>query len=100
MTRSRQIGEIAMASVNARALVSKLNDTCRRALEAAAGLCVSRTNFNVEIEHWLIKLLEVADTDVGRLLRHYDVNPTRLKNELTKVLDGLRTGNARAPELS
>jgi type VI secretion system protein VasG len=89
-----------MASVNPRALVSKLNDTCRRALEAAAGLCMSRTNYHVEIEHWLVKLLEAPDTDVARMLRHYEVNPTRLKAELTKVLDGLRTGNARAPELS
>jgi type VI secretion system protein VasG len=33
-------------------LVQKLNPTCHRCLEAAAGACMSRTNYNVEIEHW------------------------------------------------
>jgi type VI secretion system protein VasG len=47
-----------MPGVNLKSLVGKLNDTCRSALEAAAGLCLSRTNYNVEIEHWLLKLLE------------------------------------------
>src|SRR5262249_52302743 len=53
-----------------------------------------------EIEHWLIKLLEPADSDLSRIFRHYDINPTRVSRELTKALDQLRTGNARAPELS
>jgi type VI secretion system protein VasG len=89
-----------MATINLKALVGKLNATCRRALEAAAGLCMSRTNYNVEIEHWLLKLLEAPNTDLTRILKHNDVDPARANRELTKALDGLRTGNARAPELS
>ncbi len=89
-----------MASVNIKTLATKLNSTCRRALEGAAGLCLSRTNYNVEIEHWLIKLLEPANTDLQKLLKHYDVDASRVSRELTKTLDQLRTGNARAPELS
>jgi type VI secretion system protein VasG len=89
-----------MASINLKALVGKLNATCRRALEAAAGLCMSRTNYNIEIEHWLLKLLEAPNTDLTRILKHYDVDSARANRELTKALDGLRTGNARAPELS
>ncbi len=89
-----------MASVNLKSLVSKLNPTCRRTLEGGAGLCLSRTNYNVEIEHWLLKLLETPNTDLVRVLKHYDVDPGRVSRDLTKTLDGLRTGNARAPELS
>jgi type VI secretion system protein VasG len=89
-----------MANLNLKSLVNKLNPLCRKALEAAAGLCLSRTNYNVEIEHWLIKLLEPADGDLARLLKHYDVDTTKVVRELTHSLDGLRTGNARAPELS
>ena len=89
-----------MASANPRSLAAKLNASCRRALEGAAGLCLSRTNYNVEIEHWLLKLLEPANTDLTRIMRHYDVDPSRVNRELTKSLDQLRTGNARAPELS
>lgn len=89
-----------MATLNLKALVGKLNATCRRALEGAAGLCLSRTNYNVEIEHWLLKLLEPSDTDLPRILRQYDIDQSRVTRELTRSLDGLRTGNARPPELS
>jgi type VI secretion system protein VasG len=89
-----------MASLNLKSLVGKLNNSCRRALEGSAGLCLSRTNYNVEIEHWLMKLLEPTDGDLPRILRHYEVDPARLNRELTKTLDSLKTGNARAPELS
>src|SRR5438552_17175564 len=89
-----------MAAVNLKALVNKLNPTCRRGLEGAAGLCLSRTNYNVEVEHWLLKLLEGANTDLTRILRHYSVDSAKVNRELTKALDRLRTGNARAPELS
>jgi type VI secretion system protein VasG len=89
-----------MASPNLKALVTKLDSTCRRALEGAAGLCLSRTNYNVEIEHWLIKLLEPANTDLVRIFKHYGVDPSRVGRELTRALDQLKTGNARAPELS
>src|SRR3954464_7541825 len=89
-----------MAGTNLKALVGKLNATCRRALEGAAGLCLSRTNYNVEIEHWLLKLLEPGNTDLGRIFKHYGVDTSRLSRDLTRALDQLRTGNARAPELS
>src|SRR5438132_518398 len=89
-----------MASANPKALVGKLNGHCRRALEGAAGMCLSRTNYNVEIEHWLLKLLEPANTDLTRLLKHYDLHPAQVNRELTRALDQLKTGNARAPELS
>jgi type VI secretion system protein VasG len=89
-----------MGFTNLKALVGRLNATCRRGLEGAAGLCLSRTNYNVEIEHWLVKLLEPAETDRVRNLRHYDVDPGRVSRDLTRSLDRLKTGNARPPELS
>src|SRR5687768_8866295 len=89
-----------MAAIDLKALVGKLDTTCRRALEGAAGLCLSRSNYNVEIEHWLVKLLEPGDTDLVRILKHYEVDVSRVNRELTRALDQLRTGNARSPELS
>src|SRR5262245_11003735 len=89
-----------MISVDLRALVGTLNDHSRRALEAAAGLCLSKTHYEVEVEHWLLKLLEQADGDVSALLRHHDVNASRLTQELMRALDRLKTGNSRAPALS
>jgi type VI secretion system protein VasG len=87
-------------SVSLKSLIGKLNDTCRGALEAAAGLCLTRTHYDVDIEHLLLKLCEAQDTDVQRLLRHYEIDQTRLSRDLTRALDRLKTGNARTPALS
>jgi type VI secretion system protein VasG len=89
-----------VASVNLKALTGKLNATCRKALENGLGLCMQRTNYNVEIEHWLLKLLEPSDTDLPRILKHYDIQSSHVSRELTRALDGLKTGNARQPTIS
>ncbi len=89
-----------MVSVNLKAMVGKLNDVCRRALEASAGLCLSRTHYDVEIEHWLLKLMEMSNTDLEAVLRHYGIDAARLNRDLTGVIDRLKTGNARPPALS
>jgi len=87
-------------NVNLKSLVGRLNDTCRGALEGAAGLCLSRTNYDVEIEHILAKLLEQDDTDLHKIARHYEVNIDRLSKDVTTSLDRLKTGNSRTPGLS
>src|SRR3954468_22206306 len=89
-----------MVTVDLRSLVSKMNDLCRRSLESAAGLTLSRSHYNVEIEHWLTKLLEASDSDIAAILRHYEIDQARLAAELTRILDKLKTGNNRAPALS
>src|SRR5690348_2286476 len=89
-----------MATIDLKAMVGRLNEPCRRALEAAAGLTLSRTHYNVEIEHWLLKLLDSADGDTAAILRHYEVDPGRLTVDLNRALDRMRTGNSRAPSLS
>ena len=66
-----------MAAIDLKQLVSRLNEPCRRALEAAAGLTLSRTHYNVEIEHWLFKLADRADGDIAAILRHYEVDSAR-----------------------
>lgn len=86
--------------VNLKSLIGRLNDTCRSALEGAAGLCLSRTNYDVEIEHLLLKLMEAADTDLARILRQYEIDPSHLGKDITRALDRLKTGNSRTPALS
>jgi type VI secretion system protein VasG len=89
-----------MATVSARALIDKLNPTCRRALEGAAGLCLSRTHFHVEVEHWLLKLLEDPNDDLPALFRQYGLDIAKTRREVGKTLDQFKTGNGRAPDLS
>ena len=87
-------------AVNLRALIGKLNDTTRNALEAAAGLCLSRTHYDVEVEHYLMKLLDSSSGDLSAILKHFEVDKSRLAAELTRSLDKLKSGNARNPALS
>src|SRR4030095_12388027 len=89
-----------MAHVDLRQLVGKLNTSTRAALEAAVALCVTRTNYNVEIEHWLLKLLDQSNTDFVVLLRQCRVDQSRLAADLTRAIDALPTGSSRPPGLS
>jgi type VI secretion system protein VasG len=87
-------------SVNLKSLIGRLNDTCRQALEGAAGLCLSRTNYDVEVEHLLLKVLEAPDTDFLKVLRRFEIDASRFAKDVTRALDRLKTGNARTPALS
>ena len=89
-----------MMTVNLRALIGKLNETTRVALESAAGLCLSRTHYNIEWEHLIIKLLEGRQNDFGCILSHFSIDRTRLANEMQRSLDRMRAGNARTPSFS
>ena len=87
-------------NVNLKSLVARLNDVTRNALEGAAGLCLSRTNYDVEVEHILAKLLEQDDTDLHKIATHYEVNIDRLNKDVSTALDRLKSGNSRTPGLS
>jgi type VI secretion system protein VasG len=89
-----------MSRPNIKSLIGKLNETCRKALESAAGLCLSETHYEVDIEHFLIKLLEMPDTDLQKIVRHFEINEGRLVNDLSRALEGFKRGNARTPALS
>lgn len=87
-------------NVSLKPLIAKLDETCRTALEGAAGLCLTRTHYDIDVEHLLAKLIEVPDGDVPRMLRQYGVEQARLSRDITRALDRLKTGNARTPSLA
>src|SRR5260221_11830139 len=89
-----------MAAVQPRSLIGKLNATCRRALEGAAGLCMSRTHYAIEVEHWLLKLLEQADTDLPPGLKYYGTSGDRGRSDLERALGRMMTGGSGAPALT
>ena len=89
-----------MASINLKSLIGKLNSTCTRTLEGAAGLCLSRSNYNVEVAHWFLKLLEGSQTDIHAILKAFGVDVSRLTADLMKAVDRLKTGNSSQPLLS
>jgi type VI secretion system protein VasG len=83
-----------------KALISKLNPTCKRALETAAELCLAQTHFSVEIEHLLLKLVELPDGDLQRVLRYYEVDAGGVAKQLSAAIEKLKRGNSRTPSLS
>ena len=89
-----------MATIDLKQLVGRLNDVCRRTLEAAAGLTLSRTHYNVEIEHWLATMADRADGDIPAILRHYEIDLGRFAIDLNRAMEKMKTGNGRAPSLS
>jgi len=89
-----------MVHVDLNKLFSRLSPLSSRTLELAIASCVKRTNYNVELEHWLMMLGDANGSDYVRILESYEVDFGRLKEDLTKNLDRLKTGNAKSPSLS
>ena len=89
-----------MSAIDIKRLIDHLDPVCRAALEAAAGQTLSRTHYNVEVEHWLLKLIDSPRSDATLILRRFEVSVERLQSELENTLDRLTTGNGRAPSLS
>lgn len=89
-----------MVAIDLKALFDRLNEVCRWALESAIALAVSRTHYNVEIEHLLIKLIEREDADFFSILNHYEIDTGRLAADLARTLERSKTGNGRTPGLA
>lgn len=89
-----------MASLDVKSLVLKLNTTCREALEAAAGLAVGQTHYAVEIEHWLVKMLETPSNDVAELLKAVGVDPAAVRTDIDASLEKMKRGNSATPPLA
>lgn len=89
-----------MAAVDLKALIGRLDGTCRSTLEGAAGFALMRTHYNVEMEHWLSRLLAEANTDIPLILAHYGVELGAVERDIARSLDRLKTGNSRPPGLS
>ncbi len=89
-----------MVNVDMKALLSKLNGYCTTALHNAAGLCVSRTNYEVLVEHFLLKCLETPQSDIPLILRRFEIDPARVLQALTDALEDAKTGNAGKPVFS
>jgi len=87
-------------SQNLKTLISKLNDTTRRAAERAASLCMSRGHFEVDLEHFMLALLEQPQTDLAVLCQRFEVSVTALQRDLETELSQFKDGNTRTPVFS
>ena len=81
-------------------LFAKLDEVSRKAMEEAAGLCLAKRQYEVDVEHLLLKLLEGDDNDVVRVARHFELALDRLADQLDRSTESFKTGCTRTPALS
>ena len=81
-------------------LVEKLNPCCKKSLEAAAALCVQKTNYNVELEHFIYRLLQQPDCDIDLLLKYYEIDKDSVQQHLLTAINKFKNGCTAAPTLS
>lgn len=83
-----------------RALFKKLTPTCTRALEGAAGACMTGRHYEVTVEHLLASLLDDRESDLSVLLEHFRVDGAGVRATLQRYIGELRSGNAGKPVFS
>ena len=89
-----------MSKRNLKQLIEKLNSPCKEALEVAAGLCMTQTHYNIEMEHVLLKILEQENRDIHHILSYFDIQEKQFKSALISALDTFETDNERHPKFS
>ncbi len=89
-----------MQIVEFKSLVSRLNPTCRDALENAAGICLNRTHYEITIEHMLVRLIDDPRCDTQLILKQAGIDPGRVQRALEQSIESFKTGNAGRPQFS
>ena len=86
--------------INLKTLIGKLNDASRTAATRAANICVGLGQYEVEIEHVFLALLEQPDCDVVVAARACDISLSTLEDDLRREVARFATGSARTPVFS
>ncbi len=89
-----------MAEINRAALFGKLNTLGYKAIESATVFCKMRGNPYVELVHWIHQILNQQDSDLHRIIKHFELNPSRLAQDITESLDALPRGASSISDLS
>jgi type VI secretion system protein VasG len=89
-----------MTEISRVALFGKLNSLAYKAIEGATVFCKLRGNPYVELMHWLHQVLQLQDSDLHRIIKHFGLEPARLARDFTESLDGLPRGATAISDLS
>ena len=89
-----------MAAISRAALFGKLNRIGYRAMESATVFCKMRGNPYVELVHWIHQILQLQDSDLHRVVRQFNLEPSRLAADITEALDRLPRGSTTITDLS
>lgn len=91
---------MAMININLSSLIQRLHPISKVALEDAAALAVSEKANEVQIEHYLLSLLERPNSDFDVLLSHFDCSENLLRQSVRSTLDTNAKGNGSKPVFS
>jgi type VI secretion system protein VasG len=89
-----------MTEISRSALFGKLNSLAYKAIEGATVFCKLRGNPYVELVHWIQQILQTPDSDMHRIIRHFEVDSSRLAKDITEALDKLPRGATSISDLS
>jgi len=89
-----------MAEISRVALFGKLNSLGYKAIESATVFCKMRGNPYVELVHWFNQVLQLQDSDLHRIVKQFNLEPSRLAKDFTDALDRLPRGSSSISDLS
>src|SRR5580765_1057055 len=89
-----------MSEISRVALFGKLNPLVYKTIEGATVFCKLRGNPYVELQHWLHQILNTADSDLHRIIRHHELDASALAADLLAALDRLPRGASSVTDLS
>ncbi len=89
-----------MTEISRTALFGKLNNLAYKGIESATVFCKMRSNPYVELVHWLHQILQLPDSDLHRIIKKFEVNPSRLAQDFVGLLDRLPSGASSLSDFS
>ncbi|MEN5172387.1 type VI secretion system ATPase TssH [Acinetobacter higginsii] len=83
---------------NLKVLITKLSTPTRTALEKSANYCINQLNYEIEIEHLFVELLnQNIVNDLHILLKKNNISADALITDLKETIASLPKGNTRTP---
>jgi len=89
-----------MPDISRTASFGKLDALAYKAIEGATVFCKMRGNPFVELQHWLMQILQAPDSDLHRIVRAYELDSSALAADLTTALDRLPRGASSISDIS
>jgi type VI secretion system protein VasG len=89
-----------MTEISRTALFGKLNNLAYKGIESATVFCKMRGNPYVELVHWLHQILQLQDSDLHRIIKRFELNPSHLARDFTDALDRLPAGATSISDFS
>ncbi|MCM2369873.1 type VI secretion system ATPase TssH [Aporhodopirellula aestuarii] len=89
-----------MIEISRATLFGKLNSVGYQSIEAATVFCKMRGNAYVELVHWIHQILQLENSDLHEIIRHFQIDPGRLAKDITTSLDKLPRGSTSISDFS